>query len=548
MRRKVDTAFGALFLGALAAALPVGMRLARGGRELGVTLRTQAPHEIAPRPRSPLAPVTVGPPSLIPRLERSGEPDDAEPGLSFRTWQVTYGRRWERQVTVPVLTGAFDPEGRPWPCAVALRFSPRFFDDGERGGEDVASVIDRVVRAQFPFDVLGLRFAPVASTSLHVRPTAGGIEVRGGIALADGPRDPTQFTLDAKIALGERDGDLSARIDRLSIGWTGRTRNDPLVALASMFVDVDAEARGIVAEKLRGALGLFKLPREPLPLFPDRPRDRLTLRLCDAPESRADGVTVRLRVVATLADPRLDPAVPGPPHLEARPELAAAGRGRAAPRRGRRERGGRRAGALPDVASGGSSRRGASSRGWRRRRAGQAPGSARLRSRRALSPHLPPVVLPAEGGGAFRVRFGDVVSVGRAGERDEKRVVANEATCARRPAWTAARSWSRGRRSRTCAWTASRGQPGALPHHPVLLRRGAGAARERDDERGPADGPGPARPAAAALAGARDRSGAVGDGGGGRRVAAAACRGAGGGEARAAEGAVSAEATVPAAP
>ena len=42
----------------------------------------------------------------------------------------------------------------------------------------------------------------------------------------------------------------------------------------------------------------------------------------------------------------------------------------------------------------------------------------------ALVPGLPPVVLAAEGTGAFRVRFGDV-ELGRTGERDEKRVVAH---------------------------------------------------------------------------------------------------------------------------
>jgi hypothetical protein len=419
--RGVDAALGALFLAALAAALPVGMRLARGGRGLTVTLRTPEPHEIAPRPRAPLEPVTVGPPALIPRLERTGEPDDAAPGLWWRTWQVTYGRRWERQVTVPVLAGAFDAEGRPWPCAVALRFSPRFFDDGKAGGEDVESVIERVVRMQFPFDVLGLHFASVASTSLHVRPVAGGIEVSGGVALADSARDPTQFAIDAKIALGERDGDLSARIERLGLGWSGHTRNNPLVALASMFVDVDAEARGIVAEKLRGALGLFKLPKEPLAIFPDRPSDRLALRLCDAPESRPEGVTVRLRVVASLAEPRLDASVPGPPHLEARPELAPPGPDAPLVEAAVSEAGVEQALYLTWQAG--------ELAAWGRQEQVLAAVRRKLQDRLAfepgaIAPNLPPVVLAADGAGGFRVRFGDV-DLGRTGERDEKRVVAH---------------------------------------------------------------------------------------------------------------------------
>jgi hypothetical protein len=421
---RLDAALGAVFLAGLAAALPAGMRLARGGRDLTVTLRAREPHEIAPRPRSPPSPVRVDPPSLLPRLERAGEIEGREPGLFFRTWQVTYGRRWERQVTVPVLAGAFDPEGAPWPCAVALRFSPQFFDDGKSGGEDVEAVVERVVRMQFPFDVLGLHFAPVASTSLHVRPVAGGIQVSGGVVLADGPRDPTQLTIDAKIALGERDGDLAARIDRLDLGWSGRTRNDPLVALASIFVDVDAQARSIVADKLRGALALFRLPREPLALFPDRPGDRITLRLCDAPESGPDGITVRLRVVASLAEPRLDAGVPGPPHLEARPALPPPGAG---PDRPLVEAAVSAAGvgqALYLMWQSGSLAT------WGRQEQVVTAVRRKLEDRLAfdpgaVAPNLPPVVVSdvVPTPGAFHVRFGDV-DLGRLGDRDA-RVVAN---------------------------------------------------------------------------------------------------------------------------
>src|SRR6185437_9378643 len=103
--------------------------------------------------------------------------------------------------------------------------------------------------------------------------------------------------------------------------WRGKTREDPLVALASMFIDVDAQASALLGQRLGGALTFLKLPKDPLPIFAGRPDDRFTIRLCDAPEVHPDGVTLRLRLAGTLASPRYDAAVPGPPHLEARPEL-----------------------------------------------------------------------------------------------------------------------------------------------------------------------------------------------------------------------------------
>jgi hypothetical protein len=430
VRRGADALLGALLLTLLAISLPLGIHFWGDRRELRVDLRSAEPHEIAPHPRQfTPAPAVAGPPELLPRLELSGAPDRADPGLWLRTWQVTYGRRWERQVTVPVLAGPFDPEGRPWPCSLAVRLSPRFFDDGKPGGEDVESVVDRVVRAQFPFTVLGLRFAPVSNTSLHVRPIEGALEVSGGVVLADAVRDPTQFSIKARIVLGERGGDLTARLENVAVGWRGRTRHDPLVALASMFMDVDEQARSIVSEKLGGALTIMRLPREPFAPFDDRPRDRVWVRLCDAPEVHPSGLTVRLRTVVRLAEPRLDPTVAGPPHLEARPELGPVDPGEAQP--------------LLEVSASAAAAQQAlyvmwqagELAAWGRRPDAIAAMRDKVQDRlsfdlESLDPRLPPVILPEGEGDAFRVRFGDL-SLGRAGAQGERRVAAHGEILAR---------------------------------------------------------------------------------------------------------------------
>jgi hypothetical protein len=407
---------GALLVAAFAVALPAGIRRAGEVRDLQVTVPLPEPHEIAPARGAPLARAVVGPPELIPRLERAGAPNRDDPGLWLRTWQVTYGRRWERQVTLPVLAGPFDPEGPPWPCAVAVRFSPRFFDGEEGSGRDVEAALERMVRAQFPFSVLGLRFAAVSHARIHLRPEPPGLHVTGHVVLADGAQGATELSFSANIALGERGGDLTAKVAALDLRWSGATRRDPLVELASIFVDVDAAARRVLGERIQGALGLLRLPRDPIAVFPDRPRDRFLLRLCDAPSSGPTGMTLRLRIAATLADPRLDPSVPGPPHLEARPELGPppvpAPTFEAAVSAAGVEQ------ALYLLWQGGQL--GA----WGRQEAVRSALRRKLQDRLAfevgaVSPRLPPVVIPpGETGlsGAFRVRFGDL-AIGDAGGR-----------------------------------------------------------------------------------------------------------------------------------
>ncbi len=429
MRRGIDAITGALLLGAFAVALPLGLEASRGARDLSVIVRANEPYEIAPQRGAPLAPATAGPPELLPRLERAGEPDRSDPGLWLRTWQITYGRRWERQVTVPVLAGAFDPEGKPWPCAVAVRLGPRFFDDGAPGGEDLESVIARIIRAQFPFEVYGVRFAAVSNTSLSVRPVEGGIEVSGGIVLADAVKDPTQFAIRTKIALGEQHGDLAAKIENVSVTWRGRTRHDPLVQMASLFLDVDEQARGVVADKLRGALGIMKLPKEPLAIFADRPDDRFFLRLCDAPESHPSGVVVRLRVKGALAAPRVDAAIPGPPHVEARPELEPAGDRAKAPAFEAAVSAAGVAQALYVLWQSGELA------AWGREPRVIASMRQKLGDRLAfdlgaIDLRLPPVVLPEGARNGFRVRFGDL-ELG-ASPRGERVVAHGDVTAAAR--------------------------------------------------------------------------------------------------------------------
>ncbi len=326
---------GALVIALFMAILPLGMMISNDDVELRVMLPTPAPREIVASQASPLARPEVGPPSIFPRLEKKGELDLEGAGLALRSYRAVWGKRWEREVSWPVLRGPFDAEGTAWPCAIAIRFGPRFFDDGKPGGDDVEAVVSRVIRDQFPIDVFGMHFAAVAATNIHVKPVNGGVLIEGGITLADGGKtgDPTHFSVKATIALAERGGDLEAGIKDLSVGWSGKTRSAPLIALASLFIDVDEQARSVVAGRLKNVLSILKMPKEPLAPLPGRSNDRLLVRLCGAPVAKPEGLTVMIRVNAKLAEPRFDPSVPGPTHLDAppKPDDVAWGKGEPAP-------------------------------------------------------------------------------------------------------------------------------------------------------------------------------------------------------------------------
>jgi len=403
-----ETTLGILLVLAMGALLPLGLRSSRDVQDLSVTVPAPAPHEIAPRPSQKLAAVTAGPPELLPRLEQRGVPDLLEPGLALRTWQVTYGRRWERQVTLPVLYGPFDDEGTPWPCAFAVRLAPSFFDDGKPGGADVESVLDRMVRAQFPINMFTVHFAPVKATTLKVQTVPGGLEVSGTVTLADGARqvDPTRFSLKGKLVLGEHDGDLDAKLEGLNVTWSGRTRHDPLVELAGIFMDVNSQARSFVAQRMQAALAILKLPKEPIVPFEERPGDKVSIRLCNAPVSGPSGLLVNLRVKASLAEPRVNPGIPGPTHKEAPPSL---------------DPGTEEGAMLAAVASPAAIHQAlyllwqtGQLEQWGKRRDVVGAMRQKLEDRLAfdfngLEVRLPPSVLPLDPSGALRVRFADVL-------------------------------------------------------------------------------------------------------------------------------------------
>lgn len=313
--------------GLIGAALFVGLfvgyftALSRVSREpdLAVRFRAGAPHRVNPSPTRTSPEVTVLPPRAAARLESAGTPSRVGPGFAFHTWQVTYGRRWERQVTLPALNGPFEREGERWACSMAVRIGPGLFDTA-RAGAGLHQLIDRRIREHFPQTRAGglLRLPAVRETSARFELREGSVHTQVTVTLQDG----AYFRGDLDLEMREDRGDLVVRRrgpvqtylrpgptwQRVLMGipWLGTQVISPVVQ--------DTLNREVTA-RIDDALAELRLPDAWAP-FADRPFDRIGLRLGSAPRVGREGVVLTLCPLVTLAEPRTNPSVPGPLHVD----------------------------------------------------------------------------------------------------------------------------------------------------------------------------------------------------------------------------------------
>lgn len=272
---------------------------------------------------SPARKVVLGPDELKERIERVDA--DGVSSTALLGWRVVYGKRWERMITVPSITGPLQPEGTPWPCSVKVRMRPTFLDDGKDHAGDVISIIDAQIRDQFPrkieaAGVTVLAFAKVRESTYTARTDTGKITLHGEITLDDSADDPTMFRFDAAITLKEESGDLSVGLEGFQIDWKGRTRRSLVVGLADIFVDVEKIAEGEVKREIGKVLPFLRIPKEAFDLAklaiagPDASvAGGIKLRLCNTPVVDATGIAFELGATVELTGPRRSKVINGPP-------------------------------------------------------------------------------------------------------------------------------------------------------------------------------------------------------------------------------------------
>lgn len=279
--------------------------------------------------------VKLGPRELKPRVQ-VGQPDGVS-STDLLTYRVLYGKRWEREITLPVARGPVLPEGQPWPCAVQVRLFPALLDDGVPGsGGDAVEVVDAQIRGQFPRVIaVGkttlLEFKKVRSTSISISPRPEGVVALGTITLDDHDTDPTEFRFRGVLKLSERSGDLVVTLEQFEIGWTGFTRKKILVGIVDLVLDVEKIAEGVVRAEIAKILPFIKLPAQALRIedlaLDEGPGVKiiggLTMSLCGPPLVSSEGITLGLRASVVLDGPtRKDRGIEGPFKLRgAVPEL-----------------------------------------------------------------------------------------------------------------------------------------------------------------------------------------------------------------------------------
>jgi len=325
-RAAIDTALGAFVALGLLLLLALSIRTSER-EELSVRLEGSRAHVLFAK--DPESELTLAPRALRPRVERAGP--EGISSIDLLTYRVVYGSRWEREITVPAVLGSTWKEETPWPCAAKLRLLPSFFDDGKADGGDALSIVEAKIRAQFPRTISAgrftvLRFAAVRSIALTLRPEDGALVAAGDIVLDDDDHDPTTFTIDAAVKLGESDGNLAVSLDRIELTWKGKTRRALLVEIADLVTDVEKIAEKVLRSEIGRILQLVQLPTHALRLddlglgdVDASASGNMKLHICSAPRVERDGVTLELGGTFELHGRHEDPAIEGPPKLRGKP-------------------------------------------------------------------------------------------------------------------------------------------------------------------------------------------------------------------------------------
>jgi hypothetical protein len=289
----------------------------------------------------------------------SDMPPEGIPGLSLRTWQVSYGHRWDREVTLPILTGPFEREGSE-SCGLIARLGAGLFDTSGAGA-GLEDAIHKKFSELFPRTLgeagVQIAFPGVRETDLQITLRAGLAEIAARITLLDG----TVFSARFPARLVNYDGSPSIeRAGPVLSSWTGPTRDQArragaaagesfgagLGALGGFLLggpegasigggiggEIGSELGAAEANRVAAArsqqeitsqidralahltLGLSAL-RKPIAPFPSRPMDSIRLRLAANPAVSPHGITLPLCASVHVGGSKVNASVSGPAHV-----------------------------------------------------------------------------------------------------------------------------------------------------------------------------------------------------------------------------------------
>lgn len=353
---RAATAAGILCAAGLCAALPLTLGSLPRAIDLEINMLSPRPHQVLESASAPDLPAKVSPRRLSHRIKSLDFPNERAAGLNLRTRRIVYGRRWEKEVTVPSLVGPFIFEGS-YACGLAARLHAGLFDT-KAAGAGLKAALHRKLREGFPKTVqaegISIVFPELRETELAIKLGQGGVDVAISLVLADGTRLNAGFP----ARLWARDGTpVLERAGDVSPGWTGPTRAQAVRAGAQKGAEYGggwgtlaglvlggaagasigggigadlgsqmgaAEANSFAEQRAKIeitaqvdaaladlSMGLGAL-REPLLPDPRRPRDSIRLKLGGNPVVSPSSITLPLCVAVAVGEPKMDAAVPGP--------------------------------------------------------------------------------------------------------------------------------------------------------------------------------------------------------------------------------------------
>lgn len=329
---------------------------------LAVTVPTRSRHLLRGSPVEAHPGIGVGPLAIRDRITSTLVPSRETTGIDLLTYRVEYGHRWLEEAVVPSIVGPFDQEGT-YVCGLSVWLGAALFDTNAEA-RGVKAMLVRKLRRASPFKVsketpigtFRFTFSPVRDADIRFHLVTGSARLDVRIELEDGTYiegdtrlaiesvsgtpalkrigdahtsfDGPSFTrlrreaIDFGATLGSNDSDGTGLFCLMTLG-VGCVLSSLAADAAAEKIDKEGPAtvNGELSKAIDDALAKVNQSlsalRRPLYPLPKRPRDGVRAKLAGDPTIAADGITLPLCVALTVADPKIDPAVPGPPQAVA---------------------------------------------------------------------------------------------------------------------------------------------------------------------------------------------------------------------------------------
>ena len=327
------------------------------GDDLSVTVNSTRAFVIEGGGASPPK-VFAGPEDIKTRIETRDLPTDAIGGFHLRTWRIDYAHRWEREVTLPVLSGPLVKEGSNV-CGFTLKIGAGLFANKEA----IEAAVRKKLDSQFPRTFkhesgIEIDFPALTAVKLDIKLVRGLVTVALGMRL----RDNTLIQASANLKVISSNGaPVVQRVGKVWTNWEGPTY-DRMLEQASekgaatggllggllgllFFGPAGALVGGVAGggagsaagqekaheegqEKAQNeitnqiddaladlALGMAKL-KHPFAPLPSRPNDTVALSLAKDPTISPEGIAIPICANVNIGGSKRDPAITGPVIVE----------------------------------------------------------------------------------------------------------------------------------------------------------------------------------------------------------------------------------------